>query len=98
MIQLSVVGEVVEPSPQGRLKMRKLMMAMPMLFLAVAVHAAPKQIRHIATAAPRAVGRTVENRVTFKDHGLANGCAAGVEGRSCDPLVHFVQRPQAKQA
>jgi hypothetical protein len=51
--------------------MRKLVMATPMLFLAVAVHAGPKHIRYIATAAPRAVGRTVENMVTFKDRGLA---------------------------
>jgi hypothetical protein len=47
------------------------MMAAPMLFLAVTAHAGPKHIRHIVTAAPRAVGRTVENMVTFKDRGLA---------------------------
>jgi hypothetical protein len=47
------------------------MMAAPMLFLAVTADAGPKHIRRIATAAPRAVGRTAENMVTFKDRGLA---------------------------
>jgi len=51
--------------------MQKLMMAALFLFLAQTAHASPKNITRIVTAAPRAVGRTAENMVTFKDHGLA---------------------------
>jgi hypothetical protein len=47
------------------------MMAALFLLLAVTAHASPKNITRILTAAPRAVGRTVENMVTFKDRGLA---------------------------
>ena len=41
------------------------------LILAANVSADSKRIVHILTAAPRAVGRTAENMVTFKDRGLA---------------------------
>lgn len=41
------------------------------LILAANVSAGPKRMTHILTAAPRAVGRTAENMVTFKDRGLA---------------------------
>lgn len=41
------------------------------LALALNASAGPKRIGRIVTAAPRAVGRTAENMVTFKDRGLA---------------------------
>lgn len=51
--------------------MRKLVLAVPLLFLAVTTQASPKNIRRIVTAPPRAVGRTAENMVMFKDRRLA---------------------------
>lgn len=51
--------------------MRKIVMALAGLFLALTAHAGPKKIKHVLTAAPRAVGRTAENMVTFKDRNLA---------------------------
>ena len=51
--------------------MRKLRLVSCCFFLALNASADSHHIAHIVTAAPRAVGRTVENMMTFKDRGLA---------------------------
>jgi len=47
------------------------MLAASSVVLAMNAQAGPKRIRQIVTAAPRAVGRTAENMVTFRDRRLA---------------------------
>lgn len=51
--------------------MGKLTMVVLLSFLAARAHAGPNSIKRIVTAAPRAVGRTAENMLTFKDRSLA---------------------------
>ena len=64
-------GEVVEPSLEERLIDAETHDGHADAFFRRSPHAGPKHIRYIVTAAPRALGRTVENMVTFKDPGLA---------------------------
>jgi hypothetical protein len=51
--------------------MRKLVLFASFPLLAISARAGATNVKRIVTAAPRAVGRTAENMITFKDRGLA---------------------------
>ncbi len=62
-------GRAIVPREANQL--RNLLLLASFLLLAINAHAHPKNMTRIVTAAPRAVGRTAENMVTFGDRRLA---------------------------